>query len=100
MPIYTPGFHPGSVLLPPGELIKYDNLPKSITDQINFDGSAYDLYGKMSAAFEDGLIDGPTGKAARDYEAWLKENPEIATEIDTVIQDNIKAIQTRQQERN
>ena len=93
VPSYTPGFHPGSVLLPPSELVKWDSLPPSVADQI-FDGNTYDYYGKHGIAFDqDTMIDGPVGKAKIDYENWLKENPEIAEEIDASIRNQIAKIE-------
>ena len=66
----------------------YPTLPESVRAQI-YDGSMYDYYGKLGFAFEDSYIDGPTGKAKDDYEAWLVDNPQIALEIDTKIRVNM-----------
>lgn len=85
---YVPYYHPGSDLLPAQDLMKFDTLPASVLGQISADGSHYDLYGKSGAAFEDSMIDAPVGKAARDYTAWLEENPTIATEIDALVKTN------------
>jgi hypothetical protein len=58
---FDPLVHPGTNLLPPKDLVKYENLPKSIHDQI-LDAHTYDHYGKNGWAFDaDTLIDAPTG---------------------------------------
>ena len=89
---YTPYQHPGTLLLPPKELLKYDSVPQSIVDQISADGEFYDLYGKFGTAFEDSLIDAPTGKAADDYKEWLRYNHDIAEEIHETILANGRAL--------
>ena len=75
---YVPYYHPGSQLLPAADLVKFDNLPPSVLDQISYDGEYYDMYGKLGLAFDDGVIDAPVGKASSDYTKWLQENPATA----------------------
>ena len=49
----------------------------------------YDYYGQYSYAYDqDTLIDGPVGKAKKDYEAWLTSNPEVHAEINDKIKSN------------
>jgi hypothetical protein len=38
----------------------YPSLPESVRSQI-YDGSMYDLYGKLGYAFDDSYISAPTG---------------------------------------
>ena len=82
---YTPYQHPGTLLLPPKDLLKYDSLPQSIVDQISADGEFYDIQGKFGVAFEDTLIDAPYGQAANDYKEWLRYNHDIAEEVHETI---------------
>ena len=74
-------------MLPPHELLKYDNLPSSIKGQI-LDDYNYDLYGRAGLAFDDTYIDGPVGKAAKDYTYWIDENPEISKELQETVKTN------------
>merc|ERR1719453_3048580 len=85
---YTPGIHPGTMLLPPSDIITYPTLPATVIGKISFDGLYYDHYGKFGVAFEDSLIDAPDGKAKKDFEEWLQTNPDIAQEIETTIRRN------------
>ena len=71
IPNYIPMHHPGDMLLPPSDLLKYDSLPKSIRDQI-LDEQTYDLYGKAGLYLDDGYIDRPKGNADREYTSWLQ----------------------------
>ena len=50
MAIYTPGKHPGEYLLPASELCKYQDLPKSVKDQM-YGCQYYDYYGDMSGIY-------------------------------------------------
>jgi len=69
-------------------LRRYDNLPKSLRDQI-FDDDNYDIFGINSGAYDDyTFIDAPIGSAAADYKSWLDANPEIAKEIERTIFKN------------
>ena len=78
MAIYSPGKHPGEYLLPASELCKYQDLPKSVKDQMH-GCQYYDYYGDMSGIYEqDTMIDRPLGSAALDYEKWLIDNPQIS----------------------
>jgi len=40
-------------------------------------------------AYEDGLIDSLVGKAKKDYEAWLKEDTQVASEIDKYVRNKL-----------
>lgn len=57
---YEIGKHPGAELLPPIDIMYYPSLPESVRSQI-YDGSMYDLYGKLGYAFDDSYISAPTG---------------------------------------
>lgn len=57
--------------------------------KISFDGLYYDHYGKFGVAFEDSMISAPDGKAKKDYEQWLIDNPQIASDIDSKVKRNI-----------
>ena len=85
---YVPGQHPGTYLLPPSVIMNMESLPDSVKGQI-FDEETYDLYGKFAMAYEDGLIDSLVGKAKRDYEAWLKEDAQVASEIDKYVRNKL-----------
>lgn len=80
--------HPGIVLLPPKDIISFPTLPASVIDQISYDGTYYDYYGKLGFAFEDSLIDAPQGKAKKDFENWLSTNPDIRDQINEIIRVN------------
>lgn len=60
--------------------------------KISFDGLYYDHYGKHGVAFEDSMIDAPDGKAKTDYEQWLRDNPDIAQEIDNTVKRNFARV--------
>mmetsp|Transcript_2494 Transcript_2494/g.4194 ORF Transcript_2494/g.4194 Transcript_2494/m.4194 type:complete len:138 (+) Transcript_2494:57-470(+) len=88
---YSPGLqiHPGASLLPPSYLKNYNSLPSSVAGQF-LDDSSYDYFGKSGRFFEDGLLDRPTGKALKDYELWLKQNPDIEKELDDMIMKQLE----------
>ena len=43
-------------------------------------------------AYADGLIDSPVGKAKKDYEAWLKEDAQVASEIDKYVRNKLAEV--------
>lgn len=92
--VYDPASvtHPGTLLLPPRDILSYPTLPNSVMKQISFDGQYYDLYGRLGAAFEESMIDSPAGSAKADYEDWLQRSPEIHQEVSKKIKSNLDAI--------
>lgn len=90
--------HPGEILLPPTDLLSFPTLPASVMKQISFDAKYYDYYGKYSAAFEDSMIDAPQGKAKRDYEDWLRRNPDVHAAITKKIKANYDRVCNHQEQ--